>query len=554
VIKSVEFRYCLFRKGIANQLVNTSQVIIKYLVASNIHHIFGYPGDPSVELLEAARKENVSFVLGSREGTAGLTAAAYGQLTGRPGVCLSTLGPGSTNLVNAVASAYLDRVPMLAISGQIERRREPYFTHQVIDHNRLFSPVSKWVTAAEPNTVGTIMRKALRIAVAERPGPVHLTTAADVVGAEATDDKILLPPMRARRTPQIFSSHGVETDPLKRIKASRRPVILVGMSAVWSEASNSLVRIAESLGAPVVVAPMAKGVMPEEHPLYAGTLDMACNGFVWDFLKGADLLLTVGFDAVELIKPWALSAPNIHIDTVPNTDQIYTADLEIVGAIPEILDAISSSAGKLERWTEAEVAAHRSKLFELYYAGRVEGRLNPTDVVDIVRRAMPRETLISSDVGSHKLLVGQGWTTYTPRSVLMTNGLSSMGFSIPAAIAGKLVFPDKPFVSFVGDGGLAMVQAELRVAASLKVDPIIVVLCDNSLNRIELKQIVRNYPSFGTLIEPTDVEMVARAMGCDGINVDCAKGLENALSATRTKDRPLVIGAKIDPAQYSAQF
>ena len=177
--------------------MNTSQVIIQYLAAAGIRHIFGYPGDPSVEFLEAARRKGMSFVLGSREGTAGLMAEAYGQLTGRPGVCLSTLGPGSTNLVNAVANAYLDRVPMLAISGQIERKREPYFTHQVVDHNRLFSPISKWTAAVQPNTVATIMRKALRIATAERPGPVHLTTAADVVGAEATDDELRLPPMRA---------------------------------------------------------------------------------------------------------------------------------------------------------------------------------------------------------------------------------------------------------------------------------------------------------------------------------------------------------------------
>ena len=485
--------------------MNTSQVIIQYLAAAGIRHIFGYPGDPSVEFLEAARREGMSFVLGSREGTAGLMAEAYGQLTGRPGVCLSTLGPGSTNLVNAVANAYLDRVPMLAISGQIERKREPYFTHQVVDHNRLFSPISKWTAAVQPNTVATIMRKALRIATAERPGPVHLTTAADVVGAEATDDEVKLPPMRARRVPQIFSAGAAEVDPVKRLKSARRPVILAGISAVWSGATASLARLAETIGAPVVVAPMAKGVIPEDHPFYAGTLDMACNGFIWDFLKGADLLLAVGFDAVELIKPWPLTMPTIHIDTVPNTDQIYQADLEIVGDIPDILEAIAAAAGSLARWSEAEIAAHRRKLTELYYAGRVAGRMNPTDVVDVVRALMPRDTVVSTDVGSHKLLVGQGWTTYSPRTLLMSNGLSSMGFSLPAAIAAKVVHPDKQVVCFVGDGGLAMVQGELRVAASLKIDPIVVVFCDNSLNRIELKQMARQYPSWGTVIEPTDM-------------------------------------------------
>lgn len=534
--------------------MNTSQVIIQYLAAAGIRHIFGYPGDPSVEFLEAARREGMRFVLGTREGTAGLMAEAYGQLTGRPGVCLSTLGPGSTNLVNAVAGAYLDRVPMLAISGQIERKREPYFTHQVVDHNRLFSPISKWVTALQPDTVATVMRKALRIACAERPGPVHITAAGDVVGAEATDREIGLPPMRALRTPQLFSTGAAEADPVKRLKSARRPAILAGISAARSGASTSLVRLAETIGAPVVVAPMAKGVMPEDHPLYAGTLDMACNKFVWDFLKGADLLLAVGFDAVELVKPWTLSMPIVHIDTIPNTDQIYRAELEIVGDIPGILDAIAAASGSLERWSAAEVAAHRARLKALYYAGRVNARLNPTDVVDAVRSVMPRDTIVSTDVGSHKMLVGQGWTTYAPRALLMTNGLSSMGFSLPAAIAAKLVHPDRPVVCFVGDGGLAMVQGELRVAASLKIDPIVVVFCDNSLNRIELKQIARQYPSWGTVIEPTDIAMLARAMGCDGVEVDSAKALESVLAGARARDRPLVIGAKIDPAQYATQF
>lgn len=534
--------------------MNTSQVIIRYLAAAGIRHIFGYPGDPSVEFLEAARREGMHFVLGSREGTAGLMAEAYGQLTGRPGVCLSTLGPGSTNLVNAVAGAYLDRVPMLAISGQIERKREPYFTHQVIDHKLLFSPISKWTVAVQPDTVATVMRKALRIATAERPGPVHLTTAGDVVGAEASDDQVSLPPMRARRTPQMFSTGAAETDPVKRLKAARRPVILAGMSAVWSGAGESLARLAETIGAPVVVAPMAKGVIAEDHPLYAGTLDMACNKCVWDFLKGADLLLAVGFDAVELVKPWPLAMPIIHIDTVPNTDQIYQADLEIVGDIAGILDAIAATSGSLARWSEAEVAAQRARLKELYYAGRVSARLNPTDVVDVVRSLLPRDTVVSTDVGSHKMLIGQGWTTYAPRTLLMSNGLSSMGFSLPAAMAAKLVHPDKPVVCFVGDGGLAMVQGELRVAASLKIDPIVVVFCDNSLNRIELKQMARQYPSWGTVIEPTDIALLARAMGCDGVEVDSVKALEGALAGPRAKDRPLVIGAKIDPAQYAAQF
>ena len=534
--------------------MNTSEVMVAYLQAAGVGHVFGYPGDPSVEFLEAARRAGVQFVLGSREGTAGLMAVAYGQLTARPGVALSTLGPGSTNLVNAVASAWLDRVPMIAISGQIETRREPTFTHQVVDHQALFKPISKWCTAVQPHTVSGIMRKALRTAVAERPGPVHLSTAADVVGAAASDDAVALPPLVAQRAPQVFAADGVVADPVSRLRAARRPMILAGHSAVRGGASPALQRLAEALECPVILAPMAKGILPETHALYAGTLDMACNALVWDFLRQADLLLAVGFDAVELIKPWSLAMPTIHIDSVPNTDQVYPAEIEIVGDIAAVLDATASAVGSLGTWSHAEIAAQRSRLRAQYASGRVSGRLNPSDVVDIVRAALPAQTLATTDVGSHKLLVGQGWTAHAPRSVLMSNGLSSMGFSLPAAITAALLDRNRPVACFTGDGGLAMVQGELRVAASLKVAPLVVVFCDHSLNRIELKQAQRRYPSWGTRIDATDIAALAQSMGCDGINVDSAAGLEAALAAPRATDRPLVIGATIDPAQYAAQF
>ncbi len=535
--------------------MNVSEVMVQYLKAAGVAHIFGYPGDPSVEFMEAARRAGMDFVLGRREGTAGLMAEACGFLTGRPGVCLSTLGPGSSNLVNAVANAWLDRVPMIAISGQIERKREQVFTHQVLDHNRMFSPVSKWTTHVAPDTVATVMRKALRTAAAERPGPVHITTHADVVGAVASDDAVALPPMSLLPAPhQVFAPDATSADVPRRVRDARRPVVLAGISAQRAGAGPALAKLAEVLGVPVVVAPMAKGVLAEDHDCYAGTLDMACNAQVWNFLKGCDLLLAVGFDAVELIKPWQLAVPTIHIDSTPNTDQIYPADAEIVGDIAAILGAIADAWQGEAKWARADIKAQRDALRAAYYAGRVDGRLNPTDVVDAVRDAMPRDTIASTDVGSHKLLVGQGWTSYLPRSLLMTNGLSSMGYSLPAAIAAKIVHPGRPVVCFIGDGGLAMVQGELRLAASLKLDPLVVVFCDDSLNRIEIKQANRSYPSWGTLIEPTDIELLARSMGCEGVAVDSAGALARALSAPRPKDRPTVIGARIDPAQYTAQF
>jgi len=533
--------------------VNCSQVMASYIKEAGITHVFGYPGDPNVEFMESLRRHGVQFVLGRREGTSGFMAQAYAMLTGRPGVAMSTLGPGSSNMVNPVANAFLDKYPMIAISGQIETARDGVFTHQVLNHNALFSPISKWTVQIQPSNAGTVMRRALRTALAERPGPVHITCHSDTAGAECKDDKVLVPPLYP-------VSHGIQAyggkdgDVKRRMAKARRPVIVTGTSALRAGATAKLETFAETYGCPVIVGPMSKGVIAEDHPCYAGTIDMACNGFLWDFLQGSDLILCVGFDAVELIKPWKLSAPTIHIDSVANTDQVYPAEIELVGAVGEILDSLRAQYRGQPKWSEKQIARHRDRLFKLYYSGRVKGKLNPTDVVDVVREVMPRDTIVSCDVGSHKHLIGQGWKAYEPKSVLMTNGLSTMGFSLPAAIVSALVNPKTPALCFIGDGSLAMVQSELRLASTLKLPIIVVVFCDNSLNRIELKQMARRYPSWGTLIDTTDIPTLAHSMGCDGLNVSTAAQLEKALSDYRPKGRPLVIGALIDPEQYKAHF
>ena len=491
--------------------MNCAKVIARFIKAAGIGHIFGYPGDPNVEFMEAARREDMQFVLGRREGTAGFMAEAYGFITGMPGICMSTLGPGSSNLVAPVASAFVDRVPMIAISGQIETARDGLFTHQVLNHNALYSSITKWAVQIQRSNTGSIMRKALRTAAAERPGPVHITTPSDIIGAECSDAEILLPPTALQSGGfQVFGPRDGVLDIATRVGAAKRPVVITGISAVRANAAAELALFAETFGCPVIVTPMAKGIIAEDHPYYAGTIDMACNGFIWDFLKSCDLIVAVGFDAVELIKPWQLSSPVLHIDSTPNTDQIYPAGFEVVGSVRSALRSAAEDYRGEPRWSEAQLAAHRKRLFELYYTGRVTGCLNPTDVVDTVRSAVPRETVVSCDVGSHKHLIGQGWAAYNPRGVLTTNGLSAMGYSLPAAIVSSMLTPQAPPpVCFIGDGSLAMVQSELALASSLKLAMTVIVFCDNSLNRIELKQLARQYPGWGTLIDPIDVARLA---------------------------------------------
>jgi acetolactate synthase-1/2/3 large subunit len=534
---------------------NTADWLASTLVQAGVRHVFAYPGDPIIELMERMQQREIDVVLARREGTAAFMAEADAMSRAGIGVCLSTLGPGSTALVNGVAAAQLDRVPMLALSGQIESARQAVFTHQIVDHERLFAPVTKWAATLRPGAIATTVRKALRTAVAERPGAVHLTGTSDTFEGPAEADGAPLPPLAGLsvETVTVHSAPGAP-DPRQLLARARRPLLLTGIAATRCSAGPALLHLAGRVGMPIVVAPMAKGVVPESSPWFAGVLDMACNDVVWELMADADLIVAAGFDPVELIKPWRLKNTVLHVDTTPNTDQIYPSEVEVVGDVAACLEWLAEDFAGEQRRTPDDVSAFRRRLRDAYYAGRVEGHLNPTDVVDAVRAASPAGAIATCDVGSHKLLVGQGWSTEEPRTMLMTNGLSAMGFGIPGAIAAKLAHPDRPVVSIVGDGGFAMTATELRLASERGLAMTVVVLVDGSLNRIELKQMARGYESTATRIEEVDIVGMAAALSCDGVRADSAQELERALERPADADRPLIVEARIDPSQYESQF
>lgn len=533
----------------------TADVMALALADAGVPAIFSYPGDPIIEFMERARIRGLDVALAYREGTAAFMAEAYAMVTGGIGACLSTLGPGSTALVNGVAAANLDRVPLIAISGQIETARQSYFTHQVVEHEQLYRPVTKWAGRVEANSAATTMRKALRVATAERPGAVHLSCAADTFKAQASDAEVITPPTISHPAAcQVFRAPGSCATPSTMLAKARRPLLLAGIGALRGGAGRSLLALARAIQLPIVVAPMAKGVVPEDCEWFAGVLDMACNNTVWELVRSSDLILAAGFDPVELIKPWRVPAPVLHIDSTPNTDQVYASETELVGDIATILDQIAEQYTGQHRWTAAEVATFRDRLRDDYYAGRVAGHLNPTDVVDAARASAPEDAIATTDVGSHKLLVGQGWRATTPRSVLMTNGLSAMGFGLPAAIAAKMAYPNRSVIAMIGDGGFAMTATELRHAAARGLGIAVVVFVDGSLNRIELKQAALTYASTATRIEDIDVVQLAQSLRCDGERVETAEELAKALAGIDSLSRPLVVEARIDPAQYQSQF
>jgi acetolactate synthase-1/2/3 large subunit len=527
-------------------------LLADYLRQAGVTHVFGYPGESLVDFIEAARLGGPEVVSAVREASAAFMAEGAAMRTGTIGACLSTLGPGSTALLNGVASAQLDRVPLLAVSGQVDSSREQFWTHQLIDHNRLFAPVTKLTARLDPASADTVLRRALRTATAERPGAVHLTVTTDSFGA-STQGTVQVPPLTSVGASLEF--YGDE--PLRALRAARRPVLLAGAGAVRSGATGVLADFAARAGLPVVVGAMAKGVIAEDGPWYAGTLDMAGHQVIWELLASADLIVTAGFDPVELITPWRLSVPVLHVDTVPNTDQVYPASMEVVGNVAAAFGWFLANAGDGPRWSEAEVAAHRRALRAAYHAGYTAGRLNPSELVETVRAAAPAGTVVTADVGSHKIMTGQAWTTFSPRQTLITNGLSAMGFGLPAAIGAALSsVPGTPVVSLIGDGGFAMTASELSVASRLGLGLVVVVFSDGALNRIELHQASVGYPLAATSVDRTDIPLLAESLGCDGIRVESVSSLEKALSGAFGvgRTRPLVIEARIDTAQYSAQF
>jgi acetolactate synthase-1/2/3 large subunit len=529
-------------------------LLARYLRLTGVTHVFGYPGESIVDLIEAARIETAQHgapetVSAVREASAAFMAEGAAMRTGLPGVALSTLGPGSTALLNGVASAHLDRVPLLAISGQVDSRREQYWTHQLVDQDLLFAPVTKLTARLEPPSAEVVIRKALRTATAERPGAVHLTVTHDSFGKSVPDVEPRVPPLvPAAATLDFFG-------PPPRLGAARRPVILAGAGAVRCGASAALSLFAERSGVPVIVGAMAKGVVSEDHPYFAGVLDMAGHQVIWSLLEEADLVIAAGFDPVDLITPWRISTPVLHIDTVPNVDQVYPAETEIVGNVRAALEWLLTHWDGEPRWTEAEVAVHRAALRAAWEDGYVTGALNPSEVVTTVRAAAPAQTVLAADVGSHKIMTGQAWTTYAPREALITNGLSSMGFGLPAAIGASLVSPDVPVVCLTGDGGFAMTAPELAVAARYGLPLVVVVFADGGLNRIELHQSSLGYPLTATSVDRIDIPALAQSLGCDGLRVETLPALEKSLSSAFTnRTRPLVIEARITPSQYNAQF
>jgi len=529
-------------------MTTTVEVLVEAFRDWGTPFIVGHPGGESVEMMEAARQRGMRFILMKQETAGAMLAATWGEITGSPGICLSTRGPGAANMVNGVAHASLDRCPLIVITDQYPPHTYETGLRQRINQLQLYSPITKWNTTIGAKTVRQQVRRAFRVATAPPPGPVQFdlpSTETTREAAELTAEPLLIPNV----VPLIPDKAGLAV-PLKMLEAARRPILLAGLGVLWSKASEQLVALAERLGAPVLTTTKCKGVIPEDHPLRAGCI---IGGLIERALiNQSDLVVTIGLDAIELQpKPWPYTIPVLSLATTPSLDALVPAAAEIIGDLKPILSGLVQWTPEKD-WGESAARDFRQQVIAALDTPSTG--LSPQRALEVCRAVLPRETIATCDAGASRLLVVQKWQAYGPREFLTSNGLGSMGYAIPGALAARLAYPDRPVVAFTGDGGFLMAVAELQTSIRESLPIIVVVWDDQEIGLIRVKQEIKGIPIYGVKLGGIDWERLAQGFGADGTVVDTENALGDALRSAVKSGRTTVIGTRIDPSGYVAQF
>ncbi len=501
-----------------------SDLFVKCLENEGVEYIFGVPGEEVLDLLDSLSRSKIKFIVTRHEHGAAFIADVYGRLSHKPGVCLSTLGPGATNLITGVADAYLDRAPLVAITGQADQEKTHKEAHQYIDVVGTFRYVTNWnTTIKRADFIPEIVRKAFDIAV-DAPGAVHIELPEDV--AEEETSKIPL----QRKGKGHISSPGDEE--LKRvaafIKEASMPIILAGNGILREEASLELREFADKTGIPVATTFMGKGVIPADDELYLGSVGIHERDYIICGIDTADLVICVGFDHVEYSpRLWnpdgSKKIVHIHSDH-PGVDSSYLPEFILIGSVKESLKHLTTLCN-----FKKEVPEYFTKL-----KGQIESELEsfkddtnfpvkPQKILYDIRKCLSRGDILISDVGAHKLWIGRLFPAYEPNTVIISNGLASMGFALPGAIAANLVLPERKIVVATGDGGFMMNLQELETAKRLGCSFAAVIFNDSMYGSIEWKAKIKFNRSFGVQFSNPDFVKLAESFGAKGIKVKRAE-------------------------------
>ena len=524
-----------------------SEVFVECLEAEGVSHVFGIPGEETLDLNEALADSSIEFVPVRHEQGGAYMADVYGRLTRRAGVCLGTLGPGATNLVTAVADAYLDRAPLVALTGQGDLERMHKESHQYLDIVRLMQPITKWnARVTHPRIVPEVVRKAFKMAQAQKPGPSHIELPEDVMAAQL--DAVPLPVSGRIRRPEPSADELREAAEL--ICAAESPVVLAGNGVARVGAAPELRNFSEVTGIPVASTFMGKGLIDFEDECSLGTVGLQSRDYALAGFEEADVVIAVGYDVVEHApEHWNPGGDKriVYIDTVSSeVDEHFSTEVDLVGDIGFSLDELARECG-------GAAGGGGSRRLHDIVMGRFEQAkdddhfpMNPPRALYEIRQALGRDDILISDVGLHKLWIGRMFPAHEPNTVLIANGLAGMGFAVPAAIAAKLVHPERKVVAVNGDGGFLMNCQELETAVRLKTPFVSVIWENRQYGSIVWKQDKKFGRHFGVDFQNPDFVKLADAFGMPAWRCESVEDFPRYLRQALASELPSLVVLPID--------
>lgn len=527
--------------------MNTAELLVHCLENEGVEYIFGLPGEENMEVLRALAKSSIRFITTRHEQGAAFMADVYGRLTGKPGVCLSTLGPGATNLITGVADADLDCAPLIAITGQVGTDRMHIESHQYLDLVKMFEPITKWnAQIVRPSITPEIVRKAFKISQSEKPGAVHIDLPENIAAMEVDGA-----PLCTNDTGKIYASYRSLSEAAVLVSKAKNPLILAGNGTIRSQASESLTEFATRLNIPVVNTFMGKGVIPYTHPLAMWTMGLQQRDFITCAFEETDLVIAIGYDLIEFSpKKWNFTGkvPIIHIGETPaEVDSSYIPTVEVVGDIADALVEILHRADRSNKPAPHALEVRASIRADYEQYAHDEGfPVKPQKIVYDLRQVMGPDDIVISDVGAHKMWMARHYHCDRPNTCIISNGFAAMGIAIPGAIAAKLVYPNRKIVAVTGDGGFMMNMQELETAVRIGTPFVTLIFNDGGYGLIEWKQQVHYGASAFIKFGNPDFVKLAESMGLKGYRIEAAIDLIPTLKEALDQKVPTIIDCPVD--------
>jgi acetolactate synthase-1/2/3 large subunit len=496
-----------------------SDLLIAALENEGVDRIFGVPGEENLDVVDSIRRSTIELVLTRHEQAAAFMAATYGRLTGKAGVCITTLGPGALNLTTGAAYALLGAMPMIMITGQkgILSSRQARF--QVVDIVATMKPLTKLSRQiVSSKMIPTLVREAFRVAQEERPGPVHLELPEDIA-AEKSEHVALIPP----HPMELPLAGGEALDRAARmILSAERPLVMLGAAASRPRSTSDLAQFVLRTRIPYFTTQMGKGTVPGGTELYMGTAALSERDYVHEAIERADLIITIGHDTIE--KPPFIMGPQgpqvVHIGYQPaNVEQVYFPQAEVIGDIGPSLRLLAERV-ESEIRNAGALLPLRERILSRIADRATEDRFTPQRLVHDIRQVMPADGVVALDNGMYKIWFARNYRTRVANTLLLDNALATMGAGLPSAMMAAMLYPERRVMAVCGDGGFMMNSQEMETAVRLKLNLVVLVIEDGAYGMIRWKQAVDRFPDFGMTFGNPDFVAYARSYGAKGTRVD----------------------------------